>query len=178
MDFRAAASATALAQSSVAFAAASVAVDLVSEPSTGAGMAPASPTPRTCRAHGRPENAVLNRDYGTMYGAYRPAEADSYYWRIAHFVFPFFTFTPPGPLGAKVSASCWVPIDDEHTHQIGFRKPVPGLVGGSRGDMLPRTSSPYRRYRWVANKDNGYLIDRDVQRGNVGPDGYTGSRVC
>jgi phthalate 4,5-dioxygenase len=121
-----------------------------------------------------PEYAVLNRDYGTMYGAYRPAEADSYYWRIAHFVFPFFTFTPPGPLGAKVSAGCWVPIDDEHTHQIGFRKAVPGLIRGSRGDMLPRTSSPYRRFRWVANRDNDYQIDREVQRGNVGPDGYTG----
>ena len=121
-----------------------------------------------------PQYAVLNRDYGTMYGAYRPAEEDSYYWRIAHFVFPFFTFTPPGPLGAKVSASCWVPIDDEHTHQIGFRKALPGLNRGSRGDMLPRTSSPYRRFRWIANKDNDYLIDRDVQRGNVGPDGYTG----
>jgi phthalate 4,5-dioxygenase len=89
-----------------------------------------------------PQYAVLNRDYGTMYGAYRPAEADSYYWRIAHFVFPFFTFTPPGPLGAKVSASCWVPIDDEHTHQIGFSKVVPGLNRGRRGDMLPRRPPP------------------------------------
>jgi phthalate 4,5-dioxygenase oxygenase subunit len=51
---------------------------------------------------------------------------------------------------------------------------VPGLIRGSRGDMLPRTSSPYRRFRWLANKDNDYLIDRAVQRGNVGPDGYTG----
>jgi hypothetical protein len=121
-----------------------------------------------------PQYAVLTRDYGTMYGAYRPAEEDSYYWRIAHFAFPFFTFTPPGPLGAKVAAGCWVPIDDEHTHQIGFRKVVPGMIRGSRGGMLPRTSSPYRRFRYAANAENDYLIDREVQRANIGPDGYTG----
>jgi phenylpropionate dioxygenase-like ring-hydroxylating dioxygenase large terminal subunit len=98
-----------------------------------------------------PQYAVLTRDYGTMYGAYRPAEEDRYYWRIAHFVFPFFTFTPPGPLGAKVSAGCWVPIDDEHVHQISFVRAVPGLVRGVRGELLPRTSSPYRRFRFKAN---------------------------
>jgi hypothetical protein len=51
---------------------------------------------------------------------------------------------------------------------------VPGLIRGNRGDMLPRTSSPHRRFRWVANQDNDYLIDRAVQRANLGPDGYTG----
>ena len=121
-----------------------------------------------------PQYAVLTRDYGTMYGAYRPAEEDSYYWRIAHFVFPFWTFTPPGPLGAKVSAGCWVPIDDEHVHQINFSRKTQGLTRVAGGDMLPRTSSPYRRFRWSANKDNDYLIDRDMQRANRGPDGYTG----
>jgi phenylpropionate dioxygenase-like ring-hydroxylating dioxygenase large terminal subunit len=121
-----------------------------------------------------PHYAVLTRDYGTMYGAYRPAEEDSYYWRIAHFVFPFWTFTPPGPLGAKVSAGCWVPIDDEHVHQIGFSRVAPGLTRVITGNMLPRTSSPYRRFRWAANGENDYLIDRDMQRANRGPDGYTG----
>jgi phthalate 4,5-dioxygenase len=121
-----------------------------------------------------PQYAVLTRDYGTMYGAYRPAEEDSYYWRIAHFVFPFWTFTPPGPLGAKVSAGCWVPIDDEHVHQINFSRAAPGLTRFATGDMLPRTSSPYRRFRWVANGENDYLIDREVQRANQGPNGYTG----
>jgi len=40
--------------------------------------------------------------------------------------------------------------------------------------MLPRTSSPYRRFRYAANAENDYLLDRDVQRANIGPDGYTG----
>jgi hypothetical protein len=120
-----------------------------------------------------PNYAVLTRDYGTMYGAYRPAEADSYYWRIAHFVFPFFTFTPPGPLGAKVAAGAWVPIDDEHTHQLAFRQIAPGLILRA-GGMLPRTTSPYGRFRFAANWENDYQIEREVQRSNRGPDGYTG----
>src|SRR5262249_13729429 len=33
-----------------------------------------------------PRYAILDTDYGATYGAYRPAEADSYYWRIAHFL--------------------------------------------------------------------------------------------
>jgi phthalate 4,5-dioxygenase oxygenase subunit len=121
-----------------------------------------------------PQYAVLTRDYGTMYGAYRPAEEDSYYWRIAHFVFPFFTFTPPGPLGAKVAAGCWVPIDDEHTHQINFARRVPGLIRAFGSDMLSRTSSPHGRFRFVANKENDYQIDRALQRSNQGPNGYSG----
>ena len=45
------------------------------------------------------------RDFGTSYGAYRPAEDDTYYWRIAHFLFPFYTMIPTGTLG-DVRSSC------------------------------------------------------------------------
>src|SRR5262249_58320833 len=36
-----------------------------------------------------PRYEVVHTDYGTMYGAYRPAGETDYYWRIAQFLFPF-----------------------------------------------------------------------------------------
>src|SRR5207253_8198972 len=61
-----------------------------------------------------PKYDVVDTEFGTSYGAYRPAEADTYYWRIAHFLFPFFTMIPTGILGVQVLVRAWVPIDDEH----------------------------------------------------------------
>ena len=58
------------------------------------------------------------------YGAYRPAEErDSYYWRIAHFLFPFYTMIPTGRLGVPIIARAWVPLDDEHTMFWNFFVP-------------------------------------------------------
>src|SRR5881397_330930 len=33
-----------------------------------------------------PKYEVVDTEFGTSYGAYRPAESDTYYWRIAHFL--------------------------------------------------------------------------------------------
>src|SRR6266511_1093229 len=61
-----------------------------------------------------PRFSVTDTEYGTMYGARRPAEADTYYWRIASFLFPFFTMIPTGLLGHQIVARAWVPLDDDH----------------------------------------------------------------
>ena len=37
---------------------------------------------------------VIDAEYGVSYGAYRTAEEDTLYWRVAHFLFPFYTMTP------------------------------------------------------------------------------------
>jgi len=50
-----------------------------------------------------------------MYGAYRPATEDTYYWRLAQFMFPFFTLIPTGALGTQIIVRSWVPLDDTHT---------------------------------------------------------------
>ena len=59
--------------------------------------------------------SVVNMPYGVMYGAYRDAEEESDYWRIAHFLFPFYTMVPTGMLGVQKIARAWVPVDDYHT---------------------------------------------------------------
>jgi phenylpropionate dioxygenase-like ring-hydroxylating dioxygenase large terminal subunit len=129
-----------------------------------------------------PKYAVVDTDYGAMYGAYREAEADSYYWRVAHFLFPFYTMPPVGLLGMKVVARAWVPVDDEHTMFIMMspklqsanasnagKNNVPG-VAIAPAQRVPNTSDWRGRFRLKANRANDYLFDPEIQR----RENYTG----
>src|SRR5438552_997354 len=54
-----------------------------------------------------PKYEVADTEFGMSYGAYRPAAADSSYWRIAPSLFPFFTSLPTGVLGMLILAGAW-----------------------------------------------------------------------
>src|SRR5262249_58895869 len=62
-----------------------------------------------------PRYEVVQTEYGTMYGAYRPAGETDYYWRIAQFLFPFYTMPPVSVLGLTIVARASVPMDAAHT---------------------------------------------------------------
>ena len=133
-----------------------------------------------------PKYEVVDTEFGTSYGAYRPAEADSYYWRIAHFLFPFFTMIPTGILGMQVLVRAWVPIDDDHIMFWSISAPRSrvgtGAAGGASGlsaggravaaagsraggfEFLPDSSDWTGKFRLAQNKANDYLIDREAQR--------------
>ncbi|MQA86049.1 MAG: Rieske 2Fe-2S domain-containing protein [Streptosporangiales bacterium] len=125
-----------------------------------------------------PRYAVLDTEYGATYGAYRPAEPGTHYWRIANFMFPFYTMIPTGVLGLEKTVRAWVPMDDEHMMFFNMKpKPKPGFVRpqDQRSDvvvtpLLPNTSGWLGRFRLEANADNDYHLDRERQR-NVD---YTG----
>jgi phthalate 4,5-dioxygenase oxygenase subunit len=126
-----------------------------------------------------PRYRVVDTDYGTLYGAYRPAEQDSYYWRIGAFLFPFYTMVPVGVLGLQVGVRCYVSLDDEHT-MVWSIEPVDKGAGGGAGragvefsdgklpgydsEYLANTSDWLGRWRYVQNPQNDHLIDRDLQR--------------
>ncbi|HVB16548.1 MAG TPA: Rieske 2Fe-2S domain-containing protein [Stellaceae bacterium] len=123
-----------------------------------------------------PRYHVKSTDYGTMYTAYRPADPGYVYYRFAHFILPFWTLFPNGPLTDNVLAQAWVPMDDTHTMAISFlwkhKTPVLGrdAAGGPlpyldrKTATLPSGPDWYGRWRAVANQHNDYLIDREVQR--------------
>jgi nitrite reductase/ring-hydroxylating ferredoxin subunit len=133
-----------------------------------------------------PKYEVVDTEFGTSYGAYRPAEADTYYWRIAHFLFPFFTMIPTGILGMQVLVRAWVPVDDNHIMFWSIAAPRSrvgnGAAGGASGlsaggrpvaaagsraggfEFLPDSSDWTGKFRLTQNKDNDYLIDREAQR--------------
>jgi len=103
----------------------------------------------------------------SIYGR-RNGEADSYYWRVTQFLFPWYTLIPPfgpHPLGGHV----WVPIDDEHcwAWSINFYPDKP-LAAEERRDLEEGKGIHVKyepgSFRPSANKDNDYLIDRVSQR--------------
>jgi phthalate 4,5-dioxygenase len=117
-----------------------------------------------------PRYAVLDTDYGSMYGAYRPAGPGQQYWRIAQFLFPFYTMTPTGLLGRQIIGRAWVPMDD--THSILFTMtPRPTAEfqamrergGAVRPILQPNDTSWYGRFRLIANEGNDYQMDRERQ---------------
>jgi len=128
-----------------------------------------------------PQYAVLDTPYGAMYGAYRPAGPGRYYWRIAQFLFPFWTMPPTGLLGGHMVGRAWVPMDDEHMMMFMV---VPAVTAeqrarlGSQGpklpELLPNTTGWLGRFRLVACEDNDYLMDRDAQERDEEYSGITG----
>ena len=133
-----------------------------------------------------PRYEVVDTAFGTSYGAYRPADADTYYWRIAHFLFPFYTMIPTGILGMQVLVRAWVPIDDEHVMFWSISAPRtrqgrggaggastltnggrPVAAAGARPggfEFVPDTTDWLGKFRLVENQGNDYLIDREAQR--------------
>ena len=147
-----------------------------------------------------PRYDVLDTEFGTSYGTYRPAEADTYYWRVAHFLFPFYTMIPTGVLGVQVLVRAWVPIDDDHMMFWSFAvpssrsqgqgsppgvnasagsgaaiaeragRPAGGSAPGGGFDYLPETSGWVGKFRLTQNASNDYGLDREDQRSRS----YTG----
>jgi phenylpropionate dioxygenase-like ring-hydroxylating dioxygenase large terminal subunit len=121
-----------------------------------------------------PRYAVVDTEYGAMYGAYRPADPGMLYWRIAQFLFPFYSMIPTGVMGLQVLVRAWVPMDDDHLmfFSMGSQRTVARLTGGTNARVaggtriptLPNTTDWYGRFRIEANARNDYLMDRDKQR--------------
>lgn len=117
-----------------------------------------------------PRYEVAETDFGVMYGAYRPAERETNYWRIANFLFPFYAMVPTGVLGLEQRVRAWVPMDDDHTLFISMSRggaPAPRNAGRhpiGPPEVLPNTTDWYGRFRLVGRADNDYLIDRKAQQ--------------
>jgi phthalate 4,5-dioxygenase oxygenase subunit len=139
---------------------------------------------------------TMETDYGLCNGAYRPAEADSYYYRITQILWPFFHMIPGGKLGDGIKIGAYVPMDDEHHLQweIGTL-PAPGTTATQQGFLmrghpvtgnmevpagtrrLPNTSDWYGRFRSDQNLENDYLIDREAQKTWQTYTGIPGGRI-
>jgi phthalate 4,5-dioxygenase len=131
-----------------------------------------------------PRYSVVDTDFGTMYGAYRPAEEDSDYWRIACFLLPCYTIIPTGALGDQVALNAWVPMDDEHTLYIRMSRRDPRAVARVREagavaamEFEPQSTDRYGRFRLTSSQRNDYRIDRQRQRAKSSFTGVDGIYV-
>jgi phenylpropionate dioxygenase-like ring-hydroxylating dioxygenase large terminal subunit len=123
---------------------------------------------------------VRDTDFGTAYGAYRPAEDDTYYWRIGYAFFPFYAMQAAGAMGPAVKMNAYVPMDDDHTLQweIYYNtdgpprslRPAPLNRGtepvdsGRGGRYIPQGTGWHDRWVLEQNLDNDYFVDREAQR--------------
>jgi nitrite reductase/ring-hydroxylating ferredoxin subunit len=128
---------------------------------------------------------VIDTEGGVAYGAYRPAAPGELYWRIAQWLFPFYTMAPPGVLGLRGGNFCRIPMDDTHTLSFfmsagGRRRAAPANGSAAPAaprpltQFLPNTTDWYGRFRTEQNGSNDFMIDREQQRKNEGVAGYTG----
>ncbi|HEU0074859.1 MAG TPA: hypothetical protein VFS30_12730, partial [Dehalococcoidia bacterium] len=124
-------------------------------------------------------------DWGTSYGVRRPAEEDTYYWRIAHQLFPFYAMVPTGVMGLEIRFRAYVPMDDYHTlvWTINARKNTRaeaprGMAppGPSQLGYIPNGTGWYDRFRLTQNLGNDFMIDRDLQKSGESYSGIRGIR--
>jgi nitrite reductase/ring-hydroxylating ferredoxin subunit len=123
--------------------------------------------------------SVLETEFGTSYGAYRPAEDDTYYWRIAHMMLPFYAMIPTGTLGLEIRFRAYVPVDDDHTicwtitGRNGERPGREGLrgTGGTQRaggepsiQWVPNGTHWDERWRLTQNPANDFGLDRELQK--------------
>ncbi len=132
-------------------------------------------------ANRAPEYKTTETDWGFMYGAYRPADEGNRYWRIAHFLFPFWAMPPINRIEIGVLARAYVPLDDHHcmifimmlkgTDPLKRESSAQSVPGAAHGmPYLPNTTDWLGRWRFEPNSGNDYLIDREKQR----TESYTG----
>ena len=143
----------------------------------------------------RNRNATLyteENEAGTTYGAWRAAEADSDYWRMGHYLLPFYSYNAPGILSRRIGCRAWVPLDDDHMMVWIISAPLPAAVDGTPGiggltnntrprpndrrgqrvqpepgrapNLQPDTSDWLGRARSIQTLGNDYLVDREAQK--------------
>ncbi|HEX5368907.1 MAG TPA: Rieske 2Fe-2S domain-containing protein [Dehalococcoidia bacterium] len=135
--------------------------------------------------------STVETDYGTVNGAYRPAEEDTNYWRVTQILFPFYHMIPGGRMGEAIRIGAYVPIDDYNHMQweIGVFNPDGSPMGRSvdRGNpgmsapvgsrRLPNGTGWLERFRSDQNLANDFLIDREAQRNWESYTGIPGIRI-
>lgn len=132
-----------------------------------------------------PRLTVNETDYGFFYGGRRPAGGGQHYWRVIQWLLPTYSLIPSPQLRKAAGRVC-VPIDDENSFIFSYTfNPDQPLTAEEleilqTGVRFPpeldrcvfRLGDGYLIDTWRPrrNKDNDYLIDRDVQRSQ----NYTG----
>lgn len=115
-----------------------------------------------------PRFEVVETEYGLLVAARRAADPEHYYWRVTQFIMPWYTMIPPFG-GAPRGGHAWVPMDDQHCWVWSWNW-TPGREltsaeieqmesgAGIHAKLIPGT------FKTVANIDNDFLIDREMQK--------------
>jgi phthalate 4,5-dioxygenase oxygenase subunit len=123
-----------------------------------------------------PDYDVRATDWGVMYGGHRPNDDGQKSWRVAHFMFPFWTQTPNGKFSSRSIARAWVPMDDEHSMlfdiSYGVDEGNPAYISKrmsgeplfDKFEYAPHSTDWFGRWRCKDAAHNDWGIDRESQR--------------
>ncbi len=121
----------------------------------------------------RPSFHIHKTDYGFAIGARRIASDTEYYWRLSQFLMPAFTIIPTAE-GRPLTGHFWVPIDDTTCWAYTFswhpQRPLTDEEWEEYGSGAQIHAAVDENFRPLANKDNTYKLDREMQR----KENYTG----
>ena len=129
-----------------------------------------------------PHLEIVETDAGVQIGSRRDA-GERYYWRVNHFLMPFWSVVPPGAGEVDINGHAWVPMDDTTTLCVmysynpgepiserrlklfreGHRGREPGHMSAN-GALAFDPSKPYGKYWPKWNRQNDYGMDWEAQK--------------
>ncbi len=110
-------------------------------------------------------------DGGLLIAYGRDGADDQSYWRVMHWLMPFFTLIPPFA-EHPVHGHFWVPIDDENCwawtfDYHGARDLTSEELQAARDGKGLHVPVDPQTYKPLASKENHYFMDRDKQRAGL-----------
>jgi phthalate 4,5-dioxygenase oxygenase subunit len=103
-----------------------------------------------------PRLQLIETEFGFAYGGRRDRPEGDYYWRVTPFVLPTFTSIPNPVWGG--GGLFVIPRDDTTSWWFTISEPMPAYATTPYVELIPGT------WRQTRNKDNDYMIDREMQR--------------
>ena len=117
---------------------------------------------------GAPRFTVQRHDAGLVLGASRQADKNQLYWRITQFMMPCHSLAPNSFPGDNCQGNSWVPVDDESCwifcFAYNFEHPFTEKERAQFARGYGIFSAVDGQYMPICNRENDYLIDRELQR--------------
>lgn len=117
---------------------------------------------------GMPQFTLLEHDAGLVLGAARQADDDQLYWRITQFLMPNHSLAPGNFPENTNLANTWVPIDDTSCWIFCYAwrpdRPLSDRERDAYSNGAGIFAAVDANYVPLRNRDNDYLIDRELQR--------------
>ena len=137
-------------------------------PSTGVNEPPEMGRYRWLIEDSRPQYSVLKHDAGLVMCAARQADNDQLYWRLTQFMMPNHSMAPNSFPGDNHQGNTWVPIDDESCWIFCYiynpERPLTEKERAMYANGFGIFAEVDENFVPVRNRDNNYLIDRDMQQ--------------
>jgi len=115
-----------------------------------------------------PHYTVLKHDAGLLMCASRVADDNQLYWRLTQFMMPNHSMAPNSFPGDNHQGNTWVPIDDESCWIYCYVYNPERPLSTEERERYEKGAGIFaavdENYVPIRNRDNNYLLDRDLQR--------------